>query len=572
MKQIIIIMVTVLLLLPATSSLLAGDEGGTEQMSLWLGGSYYKFEDDTYHKKVREFGEIDDKTCPEVGFDYLSVGEKSVFGFSGHFEDAQNIFGRMHTTVSDEFKASFQYRAFTRQGQQDLLENFETREAAGGKIITHELTDVGHDYHINRDEIVSKVELLLSREHNLRLLAAHRTILEQGTEQNISSTHCYSCHATSRVAKVDRITNELEAALETNAGTFDIGYQFGYRNSQSNTPEQEAYYDAARHPVNGGSEDEFSSRLVWSDSSVAVSVQPEIEKMAHKFRLKGNLGQGRFASSLSFSRTINKDADLAADAWSGAFNYTVPLNNRTRLIAKLSGTKITSDDVYIDLPTFRDGRAGTTQSFDYWRYSSLDRTEGRLSAEVIKRMGVRTVLSLLGEFKRVDRTNYPELDDGLASSQFAGQAKLRYYRGLTFSASAKYRFEKTSDPFANLEGIFESRGNGTLGLLPPDGDAFIFYYQREELRYQTVTTVPTDEHTFDVQFSYRPEIEYSVNFGVKGSYEKNGDLDSLDVSSFTMRPNVSLNVNPNPKVSLTAGFTYDYRASKGPIAIALFDG
>jgi hypothetical protein len=275
---------------------------------------------------------------------------------------------------------------------------------------------------------------------------------------------------------------------------------------------------------------------------------------------------------LSFARTTNKGTDLTADAWSGAFNYTVPLNDRTRLIAKLSGTKVSSDDVFIDLPVYREGRPGTTEDFDYWRYSTLDRTTSRLSAEVVKRMGVRTVLSVMGEFNRVDRDHYPDMEEGLTSNQFAGQARLRYYRGLTFSATAKYRIEMTSDPFANLEGIFESRGNGTLGLLPPDGDNFIFYYQREDLRYQTITTVPTSEHIFDVQFSYRPQTTYSVNFGVKGSYGKNGDLDSLDVSSFALRPNVSLNITPDPKVSLTAGFTYDLRESKGPIAIALYDG
>ncbi len=569
MKQILSIVLTALLLLASISAIAdTGDK--TETTSLWIGSSYYQFED--YSKKIYEFGDNKDGAFPELGFDYLSVSDNGIFGFKADFADAQNANARMHTTASDVFKASFQYRAFTRQLQQDLLENLETREAAGGKIVTHELTDVGHDYHINRDEIISKVEVLLSRSHNVRLLAAHRAIVEGGSEQQLSTSHCLSCHSVSRVAKVDRTTNVIEAGIEAEAGNLDVGYQFGYRHFRSDAPEMAASYDEAKHPVNGGSGAEFSSRQVWDNTDAAVNLQPEIEKMAHKFRLKGDLGKGRFASSLTYSRTKNKHADLATDLFGGAFKYTVALNNRTRLIAIVNGSKVSSDDAEIDLPLFRDGRPGTTVDFDYTRYSSLDRTEGLISAELIKRMGTRTVLSVLGEFKRTDRTNYPTVDDGLASSRFAGQAKLRYYRGLKFSAAIKYRFQKTSNPFANLEGLFEARGNGTLGLLPPDGDNFIFYHQREELRYQTITTVPTDEHIFDARFSYRPQAKYSFNFGIKGSYDKNGDLDSLDVKMFAMQPHFSLSVNPSPKVTLTAGATYDYRQSRGPVAIALYDG
>jgi hypothetical protein len=69
-----------------------------------------------------------------------------------------------------------------------------------------------------------------------------------------------------------------------------------------------------------------------------------------------------------------------------------------------------------------------------------------------------------------------------------------------------------------------------------------------------------------------PKPDVTIGIGVKGRYDKNGDLDSLDVKHFALVPDVILNYMPGPKWALTTGYTYQYDKSRLPVAVALFDG
>ena len=164
---------------------------------------------------------------------------------------------------------------------------------------------------------------------------------------------------------------------------------------------------------------------------------------------------------------------------------------------------------------------------------------------------------------------------GLETKQFIGQAKLRWRKGLKYSSNVKYRFEKTSDPFTSGRGLFESRGRGVILPLGPAESgypAWVFYFQREGLRYQNITTVPTDYHRIEWSSTWRPTNKYTVNLGLKATFDKNNDLDSLDVKHTALQPNIALNLMPNNQVTLTAGYTYNYDKSRGPVAVPLFDG
>ncbi len=585
-KSLILITIALLLCLsPLVGA--QSEEETTTTAQVWIGAGYSDFSD--YRKKVFEFGPANEDVDPELGINYLSIGPNSIMRFNGRYTDSENMFGNFSTTVADVFKARILLRSFTRNLGQDLLENIEAREflgyvadpsnpgdsiqSLGGKSLTHDLTDAGADYFVNRDEILSQFEVLLSHKNNVRLVAAHRSILEKGSEQKIASNHCFSCHLTSREAQVNKQTHMIEAGIEAEAAGVDFGYTFGYRKFRSEAIDVSAYYDPAKHPVNGSSGAEYSSRMIYSDETLVYSTEPEIEKMSHKVRVKGDFGAGRFSSAVGFSRTENKKTELAAKAWTGALNYTVPLSSKMRLVTKASGVRQRSDDPFIDLPTFREGRTGVTKSFDYIRYSALDRMVATGSAELITRVNPKATVSILAGLKRTDRYDYPELDDGITSNQFFGQARLHYRKGLRYSTTLKYRFEKTSDPWINGRGLFEKSGWETPSIwreLP--GFAFIFYYQREDLRYQEITTLPTDEHRIEWSSTWRPDLKTTLNLGVRAQFDKNNDLDSLDVKHSKIQPNLALTYMPNAGISLTAGYTYDFSKSRLPVAVALFDG
>ncbi|MCP4568915.1 MAG: hypothetical protein GY841_15175, partial [FCB group bacterium] len=412
--------------------------------------------------------------------------------------------------------------------------------------------------------------------NNVRMLVAHRFIREEGEKQSIANSHCFSCHLTSETMPVDRRTNQLSAGIEAEVNKYDVGYTFGYRKFKSHTSDQYAAYDNALHPTKGTAAAEFSSRLIFDGESMPVSVLPETEKLSHKMKIKGDLGRGRFAGAFFYNTTKNKNDNytgiqLESKAYGGNLNYTTTFNKKTRLIAKFYGNRIKNDNVTIDLPVFREGRPGVTANFDSTRYSILDRKTIKGSGEIINRYNKKITFAVKAGYDYVLRYDYPEQEADYTTKKIFGQLKVKFREGMRYSVQATYRFEKISDPFTSGRGLFEARGRDILTRDLP-GFAFIFYYEREDLRYQDISALPTDRHEFDIKSTVRAGRNANVMFGIKGSFDKNGDLDSLDVEHMSYQPNLNLTLTPDPRISLTAGYSYQYYKSRGPVTVALFDG
>ncbi len=541
--------------------------------TLWIGNHYTDFAD--YRGKVGEYDRGQERWLPEFILEHVSRGEGQFTSFKAHYFDENNILGTLTSRVGSRFQADFRYRSSVPQKGQDLLANLETREAIngnpGGKILTHEILDPGAHYNVHRRELEGRLDYLVSPSHNVKFMAAHKTTLQSGTEQKTSANHCFSCHVTSNGVKVEKVIHQLTAGLQGDFGKHTAGYEFAYRSFESKTMAPTAYYDEAKHPVNGGSGAEFTSRQNFSDTSLPYGTYPRTEKVQHKVRFKGPLGSGDYATSLSFSKSFNRDTDLDGTSWVGSVSYAYPLDVRTRLIAKLIGTKLDVDEVFVDVPTYRRGRPGPQSEFDFTRYSSLNRFDLRGSLEVIRRFNEKVTGSVLLGYDNIARDDYPVHDEGLTTSRFTGEIKVRYRKGLRYSTAIKYRMEKTTDPFTSGRGLFEARGRDILN--PPAANfAFVFYYQREDLRYQNITTQPTLAHIFEWESSWKPDKAVNVNLGLKGKYDKNGDLDSLDVNHLMIQPHLALNYMPNPRWSLALGTNYSHAKARGPVAVALFDG
>lgn len=581
MKRLLSVVGLALLIVAGPSLLSAQDGELTREYSIWIGSHYTTFSD--YTKKVGEYNIGLDEYMPEFSVNYLGVGTDNLFRLDGHFYDKYNIDGIVDVTIADRFSFGVQYSSLVHRLGQDKLEYmsareyFEDTDTYGGKILTHELLDPDADYDLHRQEILSELSVLLSRKNNIRMTAAHRTIMTDGHAQSLSNTHCFSCHATSRSVEVQNRTHALQAGIQADlTEELTVGYQFDYRSFDPQSPAAEAYFDQAKHPVNGGSGAEFSSRQVYDDTSVVINQVPKNEKIGNKIRVKGKLGdKTRFATSVGYNRVENKYTEIYSGAWTGAANISTVLSPTTRLVIKATGVRIKgTDDYFIDLPTYRDGRpgpAGSRPSFDYTRLSSLDRADGRGSAELTHKLNPRMTLSVLAGYERIKRYNYP--DEDYVTSRLIGQGKLRYRKSTNFSGWMKYRFEKTSDPFVSGKGLFEARGYEELSRDLRNSPApFTFYYEREALRYQAITTAPTDEHEIELRGVFNPNPKVNVNLGLKFNYSKNGDLDSLDVKQTTMVPSLGINLMPNAQWVLSAGYTMHYDKSRGPITVALFDG
>jgi hypothetical protein len=573
MKTTLFLVIGVLAVLTMTEPLTAQLHDSSSIKSITIGSHYTSFSD--YTRKVGEYNVGRDQMMPEVGFDLYSTRGANSIDLRTQYYDYRNAFGRIKATTGDRFVGRLSYRSFSKQIGQDLLSNLETREwltnRFGGKILTHDLADSGKDYSSRRRELSSQFNLLLSRSGNVRFIAAHRSILEKGQVQQLTSNHCYSCHVVSHTRQVDKRTHAIEATLQADVKKVTTGYTFGYRHFSSHAGPTYHTYDSAAHPANGSSGPEFKSRLTFSDTTLAVGTLPKIAKMSHKARLKGELAGGRVSGTLTFTSTKNSDTQRSSDGVAGTVHYARRLSKASRLVAKASVARLNADDVFIDLPTYRDGRTGPQINFDSTWYSSANRLDTRGSVELTSRLNPTTTMSLLAGYARIRRDDYPYAGADYTTNRYIGQAKLRFRPTKSADVNLSYLFEKTKSPFASGRGLFEAKGRDMLTPLAPNFP-FIFYFQREALRYQQITNQPTDRHVATLTGTVEMGAKANLNWSLKGSYDKNGELDSLDVKHLSFQPMLGLTVIPNPKWSYTLGYVYTYDKSRLPITMPLFDG
>ena len=171
-KSIMNLMLIVLVLGIFTPVIFAQEDGAVQNYSIWVGGHYTDFGD--YNKKVGEYRLGEDEFLPEFKGFYQYRNADKFFRFDGHYFDDKNIDAKARGIWGDRFSGELYFQSLTHQQGKDMLENMETREAGGGKILTHELLDKGADYHSNRYEFGGNYKVQLSKKNNIRMVAAHR--------------------------------------------------------------------------------------------------------------------------------------------------------------------------------------------------------------------------------------------------------------------------------------------------------------------------------------------------------------------------------------------------------------
>ena len=578
----------ILFLIPSfVPQILRAEDGDSEtRFSIWLGGHYNSWED--YGKKLGEFRHIYDDAYPEASFSLFNRGSNYFLNLNGHYYDNKNIRGDFTARFKNRFEIDVNYILFRRQLQTDLLNDINAREmladgSPGGKMLTHEDFDPGFDFNYDRHRVESKMEFLIDEKNDIRVTAAHRFWNDSGHEQRVASMHCFSCHLTSQAVEVDRTVNQFNLGIEGKPGPVGVSYNFIYSKFSSDAPAPSIFYDEAKHPVNGGSAEEFDSRVIYAGEDVIYATYPETEKIGNKVRFSSDIGKHRLSGSAFYHRSQNELSDLenqiiagqydnlVSDTYGGTLNFSALLNKTMRLLAKTSVSRTKADDIMVELPLWREDRPGGDQDFSFMRYSSLDRLRGDASLEMIMRLNPQTTLSILGGYQGVRRDDYPYKDADDATNRLIGQAKVRYRKGLEYSLGFKYRLEKTYSPFTSYRGLFEASGREE-GLSPLEGNTFIFYFQREDLKYQDVTSLPTIEHDLELTGNLNLNSKVSLNANVQLRLDQNNDLDSLEVEHTFFQPSLGFNIMPTMEWVFSGGMRYQILKSRGPVTVAMFDG
>lgn len=375
----------------------------------------------------------------------------------------------------------------------------------------------------------------------------------------------------SKSAKVDRRTHTASAGIEIDPGPLFLSYMGSFRSFKSESPSLEAFYDTAQHPVNGTMIEEFGSRMVFDGEVVEFGTIPETQKMSHTAKVKADVGKkSEILGSFTYSQAKNVSAGIETKSNGGSLKYMFRPNLKTRIIALASLSRIESDAVFIDLPSWREGREGGSQDFDWTRYSNLTRTVAKGSAEFIYQPSRKYRVFLSAGYEGTKRDDYPYFEAEGKTTKLKLSMGGKYRPHLRFSGRFKYFFENTDDPFSPYEQLFERAGNTILDTLP--GNTKYYYFQRDQLRYGSITNQPTNLHGVELNLNFRPNHKVSFSADLKASLGTNSDTDSLDFERTRLQPQVSANFAPTAKWNLFSSLTYIYEKSNGLVAVAMMDG
>ncbi|MBZ0270280.1 hypothetical protein K8I85_19175 [bacterium] len=492
----------------------------------------------------------------------------------------RNAFLRVHGPQLD---VRFDHQSFRHWLDHDRLENVEFREALaggapGGKMATHEDLDpdgvYGIDYTDTRSHLAAQLPVPEGTDLAARFVADFRDMRRQGTKQSLGVDHCSNCHVRSHAGRVDERTRDLALGLEGEREGFAFSYRFAARDFDNLAAAGTNRYMQARHPGNGGSEDEFASRTIYENEELTFGQVPDVEKRGHTVRASADLPRSQSVrGTFSMSTVENQVTGLDLQANAAALSWFAPLSKRTRVTAGVVRRELENDPYDVDLPLWRDGRAGGGQDFDWVRESAYDRVEWIGTARLAHTLRPGQNVRLDYRFHSTDRDNVLLDPDSDKTRTTRNRLKASWSGSLARKARSRVEvtYEMTDLPFVAVGGLCEpALSDSVMPIDDSQPSDWIYYFQRE--RYGTGGNLPTKALRGRVQFdgSVGPKLHASAY--VSASDEKNDDLNLYDFERSVLSPGVSLLFVPTEAAIFTGGAAYSRIESNAKLCATVMDG
>jgi hypothetical protein len=529
--------------------------------------------------KVREFDLGREALQKHFWLDsYGRTGENRLDATLWYY-DEETVSMKLRADAGPYVSSTALIRSFHHWLDHDQLENLQWRESVGGnpggKMITHEDTDPDGVYGIRHSESKYGANVKIPAMPATTISVDFRDQRRKGFKQVRGVDHCSNCHVRAKKREVDEATRDFNVSFNTQVNRVNVDYQFSTRRFDSDVGPQFNYYMDARHPVNGGSTDEFASRLLYEDVDLEFSRAPEVKKDAHAVRARADLPKGHSLSgSYSYSKIENEIEKLEMKTHAGGGSWYAPLTKKMRVAASAMVRKIENEDVPLDLPAWRSGRSGGGQDFDWTRMSAYDRREVLAGATANYAVAQGHNVRVQYRFRSTDRDNVlldpDDLDETTTvQNKVKGSWSGRLARRARARASVEY--EMTDHPFVNVGGLCEPAIGDTVN---PVGDGqpndFVYYWQRS--RYGTGGNLPTGALRARANLNFSPSPKVSLTGYVNWTDQKNDELNIYEWERTAISPGVSAYLMPNERAMLSGGLAYSKIESNAKLCATVMDG
>jgi len=578
----------------------------TTDWTFWYGSHYSGYDNDFYTSKVAEFDRGVDGFYQELGFNVHYYKNQNGVYLKGYYYDPERMNLNLDAYLGNNLKAGLSYKSFYRQLQTDYLANMAAAEnftnpdgthKPGGKQLTHDVFGEDEKLGYRRQEVETNLEFKIPGMENVKLFAAHRSIMEKGTEQYTYTTHCSQCHVTASPIDLERNTHTASGGLEVDLDFATVSYELSYRTFKSEAGPYSAFYDTIRHPRDPSASyyKVFQGRQLYGAEYVDVAGYPETNKISHKATAKANIGKGRLLLQFVNMTTENKDlmnesfnvngaleksisytGELKVSGNTFKLNYTTPLFNQVKMIASGKYSRFDNDPIGVNAAPFlgKSDSGFISIDQDFTRYSVLTRTDMNGSVKFLYQPSRAYRLSLLGGFGTRERDDYPYEGAKDKTTKMRVELGVQYKPVSSFTGKFSYGLESIDNPFTPYNLMFESQGRGTLTAVTNGADKakHIYYWQRDQLRYGEITMLPKMLHKINLDLNYKPSQALSLNAGVNASLGSNDNAPQLDFAQKMIQPKLGLTAMPDENFMFYGNYSYIMRSQNGLATVALMDG
>ena len=475
------------------------------------------------------------------------------------------------------FKSTTTFNKFMHKLDHDRMQNLQWRETTnpeanspGGKMLTFVDYDPNQEYFKVYEDLKQVFNIQLDTETPTDLEFGFRAQTRTGYHQTMQLSHCDNCHIQSKAAELDQTSYDAWAKVHAKVNNrIDVSYKFTYSKFENDMDPTMYYIDQPMHPVNGSNAEEFGSRQVYGGEILESGVIHDNEETRHEVRVEGYVTDAdRIVGNASYSQLKNKMADLSMTTTAGSFRWNHKFSKQFTLDAFLSYYKMDNDDIYIDLPTWREGRAGGGQDFDFTRYSTYNRNVSLLKLQGYYKVDANNRWTFSYRYKQVDREYQVVTFEDRETETVEGLFKVRWDgRFDDIRANVQLSYETVDNPFTNATGIIETPIND---ISPIEGNSFVYYWQRE--RVGEATNLPSNDLNLRGNLSYRMNDRLSMSATVGLRDASNDELNSYEFDIEALNAGLNLFAVLNDKAVLNFGFNHSDMKTQAYFSVPVMDG
>ena len=474
------------------------------------------------------------------------------------------------------FTSTTTYNKFLHKMGHDTMSNLVWREAAdqAGTIPAHkEVTyvdyDSGQDYYKVYEDFRQVFDFRLNTSMPSDIQVGFRAQSRNGYHQTMQLSHCDTCHVQSKAAKVDENAYDIWAKVHARVDKFDVSYKYTYSKFNNKADQTMYYIDRPRHPVTGGAVEEFASRTLFGGETLPSEFNNDNKKSTHEVHVEGNVGKrDTIVAGASYSDLTNEFTNLDLTTTTGSFRWSHKFRPNFVFDAFLSYYTMDNDDIFIDIPAWREGRPGGGQPLAWTRYSAYNRDVSYVKLRARYKMNDQNRFTFSYRYKQTNRDNViVNLEDGdtdTTSSLFKVRWDGRYG---DLRANLTASFESVDHPFENAMAINEDPANA---YTPFPGNSLIYYFQRQVIGEGT--NMPSQDLNFRGNLSYRFSDKTFFNLYASFRNGENNELNTYTMNLTGRTAGTSMFFVLNDKTVLTIGYDYSFNKQEALFSVPVMDG